>query len=100
MSAVERVTITLAADLVESIDKIERDRNRFISEAIKRELARRRHAGLLQSLHHPHADTADFLDPELTEWTSDLPEDDGLVNMAAGTPVRWIEGKGWIRERT
>jgi metal-responsive CopG/Arc/MetJ family transcriptional regulator len=33
MRAAERVTVTLRADLLEEIDKVERNRRRFIAEA-------------------------------------------------------------------
>ena len=46
----ERVTITLPGDLVEGIDRLERNRSRFIAGAVQRELARRRREALLQSL--------------------------------------------------
>ena len=38
MSVTERVTVTLAAELVEAIDRMERNRSRFIAEAVAREL--------------------------------------------------------------
>ncbi len=46
MATSERVTVTLRAELVESIDRFERNRSRFISEAVEHELARRRREGL------------------------------------------------------
>jgi hypothetical protein len=97
MAETARVTVTLAADLVEDIDRIERNRSRFVAEAVQHELTRRRQAGLLQSLHHPHADTMALVDTGLADWVSDLPADEGLVDVDAGTPVRWIEGRGWAR---
>jgi len=98
MSISERVTVTLAAELVEGLDRLERNRSRFIAEAVERELARRRHEALLSSVHSPHPETADVADDGLGDWTSDLPDDDGLVDMAGGTPVRWVEGKGWVKQ--
>jgi predicted phosphoribosyltransferase len=99
MAETSRVTVTLAADLVDSIDRIERNRSRFIAEAVQHELARRRQAGLLQSIHSPHADTVALVDTGLADWVSDLPADEGLVDMNAGTPVRWVEGQGWTKDR-
>jgi post-segregation antitoxin (ccd killing protein) len=96
----ERVTVTLAAGLVESIDRLERNRSRFIAEAIEHELARRRQESLLQSIRRPHADTVALVDTGLSEWMSDLPADEGLVDVAAGTPVRWVEGQGWTKGRS
>jgi hypothetical protein len=93
----ERVTVTLPADLVEHIDSFERNRSRFISEAVRHEIARRRRAGLLQSLKNPHPEAAELADTGLTEWAATLPGDDeDLVDAAAGKPVRWVEGKGWV----
>ena len=99
MAVTERVTVTLAADLVESIDRVERNRSRFIAEAVEHELARRRQAALLHSINRPHADTSPSSDTGLGDWVSDLPADEGLVDAAAGTPVRWIEGRGWTKDR-
>ena len=97
MAETARVTVTLAVDLVDSIDRIERNRSRFIAEAVQHELARRRQAGLLQSLRSPHADTVALVDTGLADWVSDLPADEGLVDIDAGTPVRWVEGQGWTK---
>ena len=93
----ERVTVTLRAELVEGIDRLERNRSRFIAEAVEHELARRRHDALLSSLNRPHAETREFVDRGLADWTSDLPDDEGLLDPAAGTPVRWTEGRGWVK---
>ena len=96
----ERVTVTLETELVEGMDRLERDRSRFIAEAVAHELARRRRDALLLSVHSPHTETAQLIDTGLGDWTSDLAADEGLVDTAAGTPVRWVEGHGWIKERT
>jgi len=98
MAETERVTVTLAADLVESIDRLEHNRSRFIAEAVEHELARRRQEALLHSIHSPHADTVALVDTGLGDWVSDLPADEGLVDLAAGTPVRWVEGQGWTKD--
>ena len=90
--------MTLTADLVEGIDRLERNRSRFIAEAVGRELARRRHEALLRSVRDPHPDTTALVDTGLGDWTANLPDDEGLVDMGAGTPVRWIEGRGWTSE--
>jgi hypothetical protein len=99
MAGTARVTVTLAADLVDDIDRLERNRSRFIAEAVRHELTRRRQAALLQSIHSPHADTVALVDTGLADWVSDEPADDGLVDVAAGTPVRWVEGQGWTKGR-
>ncbi len=100
MAETERVTVTLAADLVESIDRLERNRSRFIAEAVKHELARRRQEALQHSIRSPHTDTVALIDTGLGDWVSDLPADEGLVDLAAGTPVRWVEGQGWTKDHS
>ena len=95
MAETARVTVTLAAEIVEDIDRLERNRSRFIAEAIEHELTRRRQAALLQSIRSPHADTVALVDTGLADWLSDLPANEGLVDVDAGTPVQWVEGKGW-----
>src|ERR1700681_4535441 len=77
----ERITITLSAELVEGIDQLERNRSRFIAEAVEHELARRRRAALLSSVHNPHPETVDLADAGLEDWTTDLPADEGLVDV-------------------
>src|SRR3974390_1986691 len=89
--ASERVTVTLASELVASIDRAERNRSRFIAEAVARELERRRREGLLRSVQMPHAETSAFLDTALADWTAELPNDEGLVDVSSGTPVRGVE---------
>ena len=99
MAETARVTVTLAADLVDGIDRVERNRSRFIAEAVQHELTRRRHMALLKSIHSPHVDTVALVDTGLADWVSDLPADEGLVDVDAGTPVRWVEGQGWTKGR-
>ena len=100
MGATERVTVTLSAELVEGIDRLERNRSRFIAEAVERELARRRRDALLSSIRNPHPETAGLANIGLGEWTADLPDDEALVDESAGTAIRWIEGHGWLKEST
>ena len=98
MGITERVTVTLPAELADGIDRLERNRSRFIAEAVEHELSRRRHEALLHSVHSPHPETADLADAGLGDWTSDLPDEEGLVDVTGGTAVRWVEGQGWVRE--
>ena len=96
MAMMERVTVTLPAELVERIDRLERNRSRFMAEAAEHELVRRRREGLLRSLEAPHAEAVDLAHDSLADWGASLPiEDEQLVDVAAGTPVRWVPGKGW-----
>jgi hypothetical protein len=93
-----RVTVTLSADLVERIDRLERNRSRFIAEAVEHELAWRRREELLRSVRDPHPETVDLADTGLGDWAADLADDEGLVDMAGGTAVRWVGGEGWVEE--
>jgi hypothetical protein len=99
MATTERVTVTLPIDLVEGIDRLERNRSRFITEAVEHELVRRRREGLLRSLASPHPEAAELAETGLVDWGASLPADDeGLVDESAGRPVRWVEGQGWVEE--
>jgi hypothetical protein len=98
MGAVERVTVTLPAEVVEEIDRHERNRSRFIAEAVHHELTRRRRVSLLRSVRNPHPETAEFADTDIPNWTPDLPDEVGLVEPTSGTAVRWGEGQRWIKE--
>ena len=98
MSTTERVTVTLSAELVEEIDLLERNRSRFIAEAVQHELTRRRREALLRSVQNPHPETGELVDTRLGHWTADLPDEDGLVDLAGGTAVRWLDGQGWVKE--
>lgn len=99
MATTERVTVTLPIELVEGIDRFERNRSRFITEAVEHELVRRRREGLLRSLASPHPEAMELAETGLADWGANLPSDDeGLVDEAAGKPVRWIQGQGWVEE--
>jgi hypothetical protein len=93
----KRVTVTLPAGLVDRIDQLERNRSRFIAAAVEHELAQRRRDSLLQSVQNPHPETTERVDVNLNGWISDLPSNETLVDASAGTPVRWVEGQGWIK---
>lgn len=99
MPITARVTVTLPAELVQNIDRLEKNRSRFIADAVEHELARRRREGLLRSLRNPHPEAAGLAEEGLDEWDAGLPEgDQGLVDVSAGRPVRWVEGEGWVEE--
>lgn len=100
MATTERVTVTLPIELVERIDRLERNRSRFMAEAAEHELLRRRREGLLRSLETPHPDAAEIADVSLADWNASLPVDDEeLVDVTAGTPVHWVPGQGWTDQR-
>ena len=98
MANVDRVTVTLPKDLVRDIDRLDKNRSKFIAEAVRNELDRRRREELRRSLHNPHPESAEPAGQGLEEWTRGLPEEDteALVNSNAGTPVRWVSGEGWV----
>lgn len=97
----ERVTVTLPAELVDRIDRMERNRSRFVAEAVRNELARRRRAELHRSLARPHPEAAELAEFGLDAWSADLPGgDEALVDAAAGVTIRWDEALGWRGEPT
>ena len=87
MANVERVTVTLPDDLVRDIDRREKNRSRFVAEAVRRELDRRRRAELLSSLENPHPESTSLADQGLDEWAHGLPEEDA-PRLAAGGPLK------------
>jgi D-aminopeptidase len=98
MATTGRVRVTRPLDLIEGIDRLERNRSRFIAEAVEHESSRRRRDGLLLSLKGPHPATVELAEMGMADWAANLPvEEERLVDVSAGTPVRWIEGQGWIR---
>ena len=101
MATNERVTVTLPADLLRDIDRLESNRSKFIQEAARRELDRRRRDLLEQSLRSPHPEIAELAEAGFDDWASSLPEEDaaGLVDPRAGTEVRWVPGEGWTEGR-
>ena len=101
MAGVDRVTVTLPDDLVRDIDRREKNRSKFVAEAVRNELDRRRREELRRSLHSPHPESAELAGQGLEEWTRGLPEEDteALVDSNAGRPVRWVSGEGWVKGR-
>ena len=92
----ERVTVTMPAELVAGIDRIERNRSRFIAEAVRHELQRRRRLELLRSLEAPHPDTAATASLGLAAWVEGLPSgDDDLLDPHGGAAVNCIPDSGW-----
>jgi hypothetical protein len=93
------VTVTLPTEVVEDIDRRERNRSRFILEAVRRELKRRQREELNRSLQNPHPETSELADAGFAEWGSRLPEEraSDLVDLRAGRSVRWVPGRGWIQ---
>jgi len=102
MSGVERVTVTLPDNLVRDIDRREKNRSKFVAEAVRRELDRRRRAELRRSLQHPYPESSELAEQGLEDWSRGLPEEDAeaLVDKSAGVAVRWVPGEGWVEHRT
>ncbi len=59
MAGIDRVTVTLPNDLVGEIDRREKNRSKFIAEAVRNELDRRRRDELRRSLDNPHPESAE-----------------------------------------
>ena len=92
----ERVTVTMPAELVAGIDRIECNRSRFIAEAVRHELKRRQRQELLRSLEEPHPDSLSTAELGLESWSQALPVGDlNLVDPGAGVPLHWEKDKGW-----
>ncbi len=50
------------------------------------------------SVQSPHPEATRLIDEGLTDWTAELPDDEGLLDPSGGIGVRWVEGEGWIKE--
>ena len=101
MANVERVTVTLPVELIRDIDRREKNRSKFVAEAVRREIDRRIHVELQRSLRNPHPESITLADEGLEAWSRSLPDEDAgsLVDSRAGTAVRWVSGKGWVERR-
>jgi hypothetical protein len=73
MAGVDRVTVTLPNDLVREIDRREKNRSKFIAEAVRNELDRLRRDELRRSLDNLQPESAELAAQGLEEWTRDLP---------------------------
>jgi hypothetical protein len=95
--ASERVTVTLPAEVVGDIDRRERNRSRFILDAVRRELKRREREELNRSLKSPHPETSELADAGFDDWAVRLPDEKAsdLLDLRAGRSVRWVPGRGW-----
>jgi len=89
--------VTLSHELVRDIDRLEKNRSRFVAEAVRNELERRRRVELRRSLENPHEETVALAELGFDEWSRGLPQEDasGLVDTAAGKAIRWVPGEGW-----
>ena len=101
MPRVERVTVTLPDHLVKEIDRRENNRSRFVAEAVRREIERRRRDELRRSLQTVHPESLDLEKQGFDEWARQLPAEgaEPLLDRRAGKAVRWVPGKGWKERR-
>ena len=92
----KRVTVTLPDEVVEEIDRWEKNRSRFVLEASLRELSVRRREELERSLSNPHIESEWVAEQGLGAWGDAADSDDeGLLEPEAGRAVRWRDGEGW-----
>ncbi len=94
----ERVTVTLPAEVVRDIDRLEENRSKFVLEAVRHELQRRRREELQRSLRSPHTDSGSLAEAGFDDWAASLLAEHAadLVDPHAGKPVRWVPGEGWV----
>lgn len=95
-----RVTVTLPAGLVEEIDRVEANRSHFVAVAVEHEIERRRREALLASVRNPHPESVALAAEGVADWGSLAADGDAdLVDAAAGQPVKWVEGRGWMERK-
>lgn len=94
----DRITVTLPRELVVELARVARNRSRFVAEAIRHELEKRRREALRVSLENPHPETAELAELGWAEWAATTaPGDADLVDPNEGTPVEWSPEKGWVK---
>lgn len=91
MSSVERVTVTLPDDLVREIDRLERNRSKFIAEAVRREIDRRRREQLRRSLESPHPESIELAEQGWRNGSALFPRKMSIRFSTAG-PARLFGG--------
>ena len=101
MASVKLVTVPLPDDFVKEIDRREKDRNKFVVEAVCHELDRCRCVEMQRSLQSPHPESTDLAEVGLGEgaWNLPVKDTEALLGNSAGKPVRWIPGEGWVEGR-
>lgn len=93
-----RITVTLPRELVIELARVAQNRSRFVAEAIRRELDRRRREALKASLENPHPETVELAEAGFSEWAAGATGADAdLLDPRAGTAVRWSPEDGWVR---
>ena len=92
-----RITITLPGEIVRDIDKRERNRSRFVLEAVEHELENRRREELLASVESPHPQSEEVAEAGVGEWGDwAAAGDEELLDAEAGSSVRWSPERGWV----
>ena len=96
----DRVTVTMPADVIRDIDRFQKNRSRFILEAVHREIDRRRREELQRSLRQPHPEISGIAEAGFAGWAASLPPEDvgELVDIEGGVKVQWVPEKGWVEE--
>jgi len=97
MAGSTRVTITLPSEILHEIDLGDKNRSRFILEAVQREISRRRKLALELSLKHPHHESLSLETAGLREWFLNGKQDAAnLLDLEGGMDVRWHPEQGWV----
>jgi hypothetical protein len=93
-----RITVTIPKELVLELARVAQNRSRFVADAIRRELHRRRREALRDSLENPHPETVELAEAGLSEWAATASDADAdLLDPREGTGIRWSSEKGWVR---
>jgi Arc/MetJ-type ribon-helix-helix transcriptional regulator len=93
----ERITVTLPKDIVRDIDRREKNRSKFIFQAVRNELNRQKREELRRSLKNPHPESRETEDLGMDVWIGQSTDgDEDLLDPSVGRAVQWSPGKGWI----
>ena len=93
----DRITVTLPEEIVEQIDRLDRNRSRFVLGAVRLELERRSARGAARSLENAHDQAEELAEAGFDDWAARLPDEDtdGLVEPLREEPIRWRPDEGW-----
>jgi hypothetical protein len=85
-----------SVDLIRDLDRREKNRSKFLVEAVRRELDHRRRDELRRSLRNPHPESAELAEQGMDEWTRGLLEEDAeaLLDCSTGTQMGSRGGVG------
>jgi len=92
-----RVTVSFPPDLIRGIDRLEKNRSKFIQDAVRHELERRRREKLHLSIENPHPESRELAELGLEDWATGVPEAavDGLLDPEEGIALSWNSDEGW-----